>query len=469
MDFPVFHLDFFGNRLLIATIASLHVLINHMLAVGAVPMIAAMEWWGWRRRDARWDDLARRLLFVAFVVTTSLGALTGVGIWLSTSLVNPAAIGSLIRIFFWAWFVEWTVFVTEVALILVYFLTWKNWGARHKAAHIAVGIVLAVASWLTMAIIVAILGFQMDTGVWTVEQSFRAALLNPVYLPQLAFRTPLAMVTAGFFGLFLTWFFTRGHPDLRIRATRFLSVWTLIWTGPWLAGAWLYYRVVPDAMRSNLPVALGSMRFENQYGTFVWLIAAAVGVCLVVALWGVVLPRRLPGAALLLPALLAIVMLSAFERAREFVRKPYVIASYMYANALRLEDYPFYGEQGLLTRATYGPTAADGATADGAAEGAGLEAGEAMFRLACSRCHTTRGVNGVVAKLENLYGRRPWDPETVGAYLQGMHNARPFMPPLPGTAAERDALARYLVALQARHRTLEGAQTAGAAGRATAF
>jgi hypothetical protein len=37
MDFPIFHLDFMGDRLLIAIIAVLHVLINHGLAVGFIP------------------------------------------------------------------------------------------------------------------------------------------------------------------------------------------------------------------------------------------------------------------------------------------------------------------------------------------------------------------------------------------------------------------------------------------------
>ena len=34
MDFPIFHLDFIGNRLLVAIIAILHTLINHPMAVG---------------------------------------------------------------------------------------------------------------------------------------------------------------------------------------------------------------------------------------------------------------------------------------------------------------------------------------------------------------------------------------------------------------------------------------------------
>ena len=48
MDFPVFHLDFIGNRMLIAVIAVIHVCINHPLAVGAMPLVTAMEWWGHR-------------------------------------------------------------------------------------------------------------------------------------------------------------------------------------------------------------------------------------------------------------------------------------------------------------------------------------------------------------------------------------------------------------------------------------
>ena len=53
MDFPVFHLDFLGNRMLIAVIAVLHVWINHALAVGAMPLVTALEWWGHRTGDER--------------------------------------------------------------------------------------------------------------------------------------------------------------------------------------------------------------------------------------------------------------------------------------------------------------------------------------------------------------------------------------------------------------------------------
>jgi len=456
MDFPIFHLDFFGNRLLIAFIAILHVFHSHPLAVGAIPVVAAMEWWGLRTARAEWDRLAYRILFVCFILTTSVGALTGVGIWFSTSLVNPQAIGSLIRVFFWAWFVEWIVFFLEVVLILVYFLTWKRMSGRWKGLHVALGAALAVFSWLTMAVITAILGFMMDPGSWMSAQSFLSGVFNPIYLPQLAFRTPLAMITAGLFALFLVYFFTRGAAELRARAVRWISAWVLLWLPVGLAGSLWYWQVVPDWMRANVPVALTTQQFTQWQQTALVLLGAMGALVLLVCLWGVARPAWLPRAALLAPFLAALVLFGTFERIREFVRKPFVIGNYMYANGIRAQDYDLLREEGILAHATYVPMRA--VTPQNR-----LAAGEELFRIACTRCHTTRGVNGVTKKLTGLYGDGPWDRDAVKAYLRTMHNARPFMPPFPGTDLEAGALADFLVSLQSFPAGLAGAQTRGVA------
>jgi len=118
-----------------------------------------------------------------------LGAMSGVGIWLSASVVSPSSIASLLRVFYWAWFTEWLVFVTEVVLILIYFLTWKNSNKSLKAKlkHIKFGWFLSIFSWITMAIIVSILGFMMDPGNWKTHHSLINGFTNPIYLPQLLF------------------------------------------------------------------------------------------------------------------------------------------------------------------------------------------------------------------------------------------------------------------------------------------
>src|SRR5690606_18658729 len=110
---------------LIAVIAIIHVLINHGLAVGFIPYITWLEQKGVQNSaadqitDPDWDQMVYNKMKVAFIITTTIGAMTGVGIWFSAALVSPASIGSLIRVFYWAWFTEWLVFVTEVILILI--------------------------------------------------------------------------------------------------------------------------------------------------------------------------------------------------------------------------------------------------------------------------------------------------------------------------------------------------------------
>lgn len=456
MDFPIYHVDFFGNRLLIAVIAILHVLVNHSFAVGAMPLVTLLEWRGHRRQDRAWDELAYKLLFVCFLVTTSVGALTGVGIWLSASLVNPAAIGSLIRVFFLAWFTEWIVFVIEVALILLYFLTWKTWAPERKGRHIAIGAALSLFSWCTMAIIVAVLGFMMNSGNWLEQRSLLSGVFNPIYLPQLAFRTPLAIVIAGMLALLLIPLFTARGAPIRGQAVRFVSLWILAWLPFCLAGAVWYWNVVPPAMVSNVSVALMTQTFADWHATGLKLFSVAGVAVLAVTLWGAVAPRRLPQAALVLPFLLAVVFLGYFERVREFIRKPHVVQGYMYANGLRIQDYPLLQNQGLLKHASY-------VSSRTITDQNRLEAGREVFLLACSRCHTTRGVNAVVTRLERLYGAGPgpWNEEDLKNFIGSMHNVRPFMPPFPGNSAEQEALSAYLCWLKDNRVPLEGAQEVG--------
>lgn len=456
MDFPVFHLDFFGNRLMVAVVAIVHVLVNHGLAVGAIPLVALLEWWGRRTGEPAWDRLAWRILFTCFIITTTLGALTGVGIWFTTSLANPYAIASLIRVFFWAWFTEWIVFVTEVVLILAYTLTWKHMAeGRAKKLHNLLGLVLAIASWLTMAIIVAILGFMMDTGRWAEAPGFIQGVLNPIYLPQLLFRTPLAMSLAGLFGLFMAFFFLKEDRAFRDRAVRFIAGWSLAWLPLLVLGSWVYWRVIPEVQLGSLPVAMTTQAFQDWYRVLGWIIAGASVAIVVVAGWAVALPRWFPRVALLVPAVLAVSLLGMFERVREFIRKPDVIEAYRYANGVRHEDLPLLQQDGMLAHAAY-------AAVREVTDENRLVAGREVFSLACTRCHTTTGVNGVVRRLDVLFGPG-WTAAKASAYIKNMHNVRYYMPPFPGSEEELDALAAWLVALRDAPARLDGAQASGVA------
>ncbi|MDI9339525.1 MAG: cytochrome c [Sediminibacterium sp.] len=463
MDFPMFHLDWLNDRFLIAMIAILHVIINHGLAVGFIPFVTWLEQKGVKNSssdqvtDSEWDKMAYKLMWTAFIITTTIGAMTGVGIWFSAALVSPSSIGSLIRVFYWAWFTEWVVFVTEVVLILIYFLTWKssNRSLNAKLKHIRFGWFLAIFSWITMAIIVAILGFMMDPGNWQTERSLLSGIFNPIYLPQLFFRTPTAMVVGGTFGLMMIMLFTKKGSDVRNKAVRAAGKWILIWSPLALVAAINYYHVMPSAMQANMSTAIGTMEFEQYYTVLKYLIPLAICVVLIVALWAVIKTTRFK-AYMALSAVIAIMaFLAIFERVREFVRKPYVIGNYMYSNLLRIEDYPLYKKDGILKHATY--TSVHEIT-----DNTKVEAGKNIFMLTCSRCHTTNGVNSITYVFERMYGAgKPLNEDDMEAYIPNMHEGRKYMPPFPGNKKELRALVAYIKHLQQTGEVLEGAQSSG--------
>lgn len=463
MDFPMFHLDWLNDRFLIALIAILHVFINHGLAVGFIPYITRLEQQGVMNSgpneitNPEWDALVHKMMKVGFIITTTLGAMTGVGIWLSVSVVSPSSIASLIRVFYWAWFIEWLVFVTEVVLILIYFLTWKNSNKSLKAKlrHIKFGWFLSIFSWITMAIIVAILGFMMDPGNWNNHHSLMNGFTNPIYLLQLLFRTPTAMLVAGVFGYLLITVFTKKNSTIRTRAIRQSSWWILFWTPLSLAGAVFYYRVMPQAMKDNMSIAVGTLEFAQYYDLLKWMIVGAVSTVVIIALAGLWKPQKIRFGMVLIPCMMVFAFLGIFERVREFIRKPYVIGGYMYSNLLREEDYPLYKRDGILKYATYTSTAE-------VTETNKIEAGKNVFVLTCSRCHTTQGINSIVSVFERVYGKgKPFEEGAIAAFTKGMHNGRTFMPEFPGNKKELDALAAYIKHLQQTGDVIEGAQNEG--------
>ena len=445
MDFPIYHADFFGNRGVIGIIAVVHVLINHPFAVGILPLVTGLEWWGHRTNKPEWDALAYKILTVCFLVTTTVGALTGVGIWFTTAAISPFAIGSLLRVFYWAWFSEWVVFVSEILLIMIYYLTWKKLTGDRKTTHIRIGLALSIMSWLTMAIIVAVLGYMMNPGDWLQEASFLSGYTNPIYIPQLFFRTSLALAFAGSLALALTAAFTEKGSEFRSRAVRVFSGWTLFWLIPLLVWGVVYYNVIPSGMQGNLPVAFGAQAYESQFGLVTQILLGVVIATGVLSTWGLAKPKTTTIVIWLLPLVLFTVLMSYFERAREFIRKPYVIGYYMYSNGVRVNEMPYMLKTGLLANSVW-------VEHTEVTDENKVEAGRDVFMLACSRCHTLNGVNAVRANLDGMYpGQDEWDPQVIDEFLKSMHGARPYMPPFPGTPLERNALAEYLATLKHGH------------------
>ena len=118
-DYPVFEVPIIGQRLLMAIDAVTHVFVSHGGAVGGSVVLALAAWWANKKNDLALYELVRKILMVFFIVTTSVGALTGIGIWIHANIITPNGIGSLIRVFFWKWFIEWIVFNIEVIMLMI--------------------------------------------------------------------------------------------------------------------------------------------------------------------------------------------------------------------------------------------------------------------------------------------------------------------------------------------------------------
>ncbi|RYZ76513.1 MAG: cytochrome c, partial [Proteobacteria bacterium] len=342
--------------------------------------------------------------------------MTGVGIWFSASLVNPTSIASLLRVFFWAWFVEWLCFVTEVILILYYYLTWDSWVGDRKKAHVRLGFNLALTSWLTMVIIVAILAFMMDPGNWLSQKTFLRGFLNPIYLPQLAFRTPLAMVMAAgaAFGVI---FFSNFAPSQEKKAVRLFSRWILFWL-PFLGlGGFWYLSAIPESMRANMNVALTTQEFTSWYQGVTYTIVLSVILIAAFAFKGAI-TSRVPKFLMLAPFLICVVFMGQFERSREFIRKPYAIGGYLYANGFRKDDYALLNRDGILKHAPY-------VSIREITEANAVKAGEEVFLLACTRCHTVSGMNSIVDKLTGMYGSTTWSKATTSSPLAALSGSSP--------------------------------------------
>lgn len=428
MNFPIIEFPWFGNGTVIALIATIHVLISHGVAIGAISMVVSLEYKAFKTNNMKLDQFAYSLTKWILIVTTTAGAMTGVGIWFTTTVIEPASIGSLLRIFFWAWFAEWIVFVTEVILLIVYFYTWDMWEKGKKWLHVKIGMALAVFSWLTMAIITGVLAAKLTPGKWTETLSFWNAFFNPTYVPSLLFRTFIAIVLAVSFITLIVKFRVK-NQDLQKDIFTVFGKWMLISLPALLVfGSW-YLSRIPDAAYDLVVWSTGMNK-----DMFTMINIAGLVVLIGFSLWLLVKPKKVPLILALMVWGASIGYIAEFEMVRESIRKPYIIYDYMFANGVLANEVETYKEEGFLAHMDF-------LGVKEVTEENKLEAGRALYQGQCIACHTIDGWRSKRAFSERLAG---WPEENIASYVQTMHEHRPFMPPFVGTEQELEALAHYL-------------------------
>lgn len=429
MNFPSVDYSWFGNGTVIALIAIIHVIISHGIAIGTSVLTVSLEYRAYKTKNAKLDELAKTIAKWVLIITTTAGAMTGVGIWFSTTVIQPDSIAALLRIFFWAWVTEWVVFITEVVILIIYYYTWDSWKSpEKKRKHINLGIALGVASWLTMAIITGVLAAKLTPGKWIETFSFWNAFFNPTYLPSLGFRMFLAIILAIIIVAFYIRIFVK-DTSIREEAYKVFAFWGAISLPmTFILGLW-YLWAIPEQAYDMIVWSTGMS--ENMFKIMNGL---AFLILIVFLVWLIKRPKTMPIILSLVVYASAIGFIGEFEVVRESIRKPFIIYDYMYANGLLEQDREKINEEGFLAHATW-------AKEKEVTEDNRVEAGRDIFVGQCLTCHTIDGWRDSRALGKRLAG---WDEETLKNYIPTMHNVRVAMPPFMGTEEELDALVTYL-------------------------
>ncbi|MYL82872.1 cytochrome C [Desulfovibrio aerotolerans] len=420
MEFPVWQLSTFGGGFWIILIAVLHVFVAHF-AVGGGLFLVLTEAKARRLGSKPLLAYLHRHTRFFMLLTMVFGGLSGVGIWLTISLLSPQATLFLVRTFAWGWATEWTFFAGEIAALLVYYYGFDRLDARR---HMLVGWLYFAFAFLSLFVVNGIVGFMLTPGEWPVSQDFWDGLFNPTFWPGVVLRTVLGLLLAGLFG-FAT---ALGIPDEEARETmlRTSCRWAVAAAPLLLLSGWWYVGALPEPVRAFF------LRRGSEIAAYR---AAWPALLLAVAAGSMALSLRLPlGLRRVLAGLLLLAglgLVGAFETMREAARKPWLIPGLVWATDIRPSQAAPY-EAPLLPRAAW-------AKIKEITPENRLAAGAELFTLQCLGCHS---VGGPVKDIRNYTSQI--GAEGVEAYLTGQGKLFTQMPPFLGSPDERAALAAYV-------------------------
>lgn len=420
-----------GGGLIIGIIAILHIFVSHF-AVGGGLFLPLTERKAYRENNPALLEYVKSHTKFFVLVVLVFGAVSGVGIWWSISLVNPEATATLIHVFVWGWAIEWVFFIVEIAAAFIYYYGWDRMDPK---THLTVGWIYFVAAWMSLFVINGILAFMLTPGDWLETRSFAAAFFNPSMLPSCLLRTAVSVALAGVYGL-VTAAVIR-DVALRMDVIRYAAKWVLAGTFviP-LGGVW-YIATLPQMAREISMGAAPAVTIFAGLSIFFSLL-----VVLFTFFGPYEHPRYFNLTSAFVIAVLALSSTAVTEWVREAVRKPYIIYDYMYANTLRLDDVDRVRREGVLRSALW----VRNHEVDPARP---ARSGEEIFRVQCAACHTVDGYNSI------RFAVKGWSRQMIDYQLLHLNELKGFMPPFVGTEEERRALTKWLEELNPKPRTLQ--------------
>ena len=393
-------------------------------AIGGGMLLTYFEWLAQRGRSdhARrfLDSYFRVLVLVSFVI----GAVTGVGMWLTSIQISPRTIGLMVDEFHWLWATEWTFFCLEV---VSGYLFYRYAAILSDRCRLTLLIMYSFAAWMSLFWINGILSWQLTPGAWPETRSVWAGFFNPSFWPSLLYRTVVALTIAALMACVVInatpGLQRHGRSELVHRASLLLVPMVLM---PFL-GLW-YLSVMPKDSRSWIFGGSAAMTlfFSVAVGSSV-----LIGGYALVGLWR----QRLyiNGATATLLCALAFVATAGGEFVREGVRKPFTVRQALYSNSITPDEVARLRDVGCVTEDPFPLRDRERYPTEQ------LRLGAKVLRFQCSVCHTVDGMNG----LTHLTGT--WTIEQKRMNIAKLQNTKPFMPPFAGSATDLEALVQLLL------------------------
>ncbi|MEZ5451561.1 MAG: cytochrome c [Thiothrix sp.] len=429
-----------GSGWIVGIISTIHVLASHT-SVGAALVFAYLAVVAYRQNRPELLDYIKKYGLFLLVFSYVIGSITGPGIWFSATVASPRGISALIHSFVWKWATEWVFFVIEVVgVYLVVYLV----GKVDQKTHMRIAVIFGLASYTTMLIIIGILSFMMWPGkeVWFTEGGYLNGFYGSNTFAQLAMRTAFMFTMTAVVGGIVA----SGIKELQFRKDmlRRLGILGIVSTLSGLALFQWYLQTLPEyahiVMENRLPEY-----FQPA------LIAVMMGIT-GYFLFTLVMPRLIvPAIAGVMTVTILVFGLWPEEVARESIRKPFVAGQYVYSNQVIARDVPGMGiqseiplleEKGFLKTHVFLPDELREVTPDNV-----LPVGKALAMTACSNCHSLTETG--IRPLASYFGGNT-DVGDIKTYLLGAlaTGNTLYMPQIPLTDAEAEALAVYIASLE---------------------
>lgn len=427
MSYPWWYIPVITSPMLIAFIATIHVLVSHY-AVGGGLLLARENAYALETGDAAYRDYWKSHAKFFVLLTVVFGAITGVGIWWTIGLVSPLATETLIRTFVFGWAIEWVFFVIELASAFAFFYLWDKMSAKD---HSAMGWIYALSAWISLVLITGITAFMLSSkGIgadYADTGNFWHAFFNVQFLPQTLARTGAALLLGTLYVYAHACWKLDENPVLRTKVIKRMNV-------PALFGATILILGLMWSLAQFPENALKVLERAAALNILFLLAAASIGLIIAAVIF---VPLRKPEQMSFPFALILLFIgfaaFSSSEFVREAARKPFQVDGMVLGNQITTQQIDSCKANGFLNSGAWTKEYLKTDNAD---------PGLALFMHHCNDCHAdTRGLSGL--KLLTEGESRDMLTKRIISL-----NSNPSMPPWCGTEKEAEALADFLVKLQ---------------------